>query len=181
MKVLAISGSPRIGGNSETLCDRFLEGAKEAGHDIEKINLSQKKISPCFACSSCENTGVCVQKDDMAEMLKKVIAADVIILSTPVYFYSVSAQMKLFIDRCFSEFRQIKDKDFYFIISAAASDHEAMSPVIGTLKGYTVCLPGAQVKGIIYGTGAWEKGDILRMPVIDEAYEAGKSIKRRGK
>ena len=176
MKVLVISGSPRIDGNSDVLCDQFIKGAKQAGHETDKINLSKKKLSPCFACYSCRNDGVCIQKDDMAEILEKLVSADIIVLSTPVYFYSMDAQMKMFIDRCIPRYREIKNKDFYFIITAADPQHEAIDGTMEGFRGYTRCLPGAKEKGIIYGTGAWEKGDILGLPVMQEAYEMGKSI-----
>jgi len=171
-----ISGSPRIDGNSDVLCDQFIKGAKQAGHETDKINLSKKKLSPCFACYSCRNDGVCIQKDDMAEILEKLVSADIIVLSTPVYFYSMDAQMKMFIDRCIPRYREIKNKDFYFIITAADPQHEAIDGTMEGFRGYTRCLPGAKEKGIIYGTGAWEKGDILGLPVMQEAYEMGKSI-----
>lgn len=176
MKVVVISGSPRIGGNSDVLCDQFIKGAKEAGHETEKINLGKKKLSPCFACYACRNGGGCVQKDDMAEILEKLVLADIIVLSTPIYFYSMDAQMKMFIDRCLPRYREIKNKDFYFIITAADPQREATDETMIGFRGYTRCLPGAKEKGIIYGNGAWEKGDILGLPAMQEAYEMGKSI-----
>ena len=91
-KVLAIVSSPRKGGNSELLVDEFVKGAKESGHMVEKVCLRGKKIAPCLACEAClKNGGTCVQKDDMTEVLAKLIAAEVIVLSTPVYYYSVCA------------------------------------------------------------------------------------------
>lgn len=176
MKVLVISGSPRIGGNSDILCDQFIKGAKETGHVAEKINLGKKKLNPCTACYACRNGGVCIQKDDMTEMLEKLVLADIIVLSTPVYFYSMDAQMKMFIDRCLPRYREIKNKEFYFIITSADPQREATDETMGGFRGYTRCLPGAKEKGIIYGTGAWDKGDILGLPVMQEAYEMGKNI-----
>lgn len=110
MKVLAISSSPRKGGNSDVLCDEFLKGAAENGHEIEKIRLAEKKIAPCAACSGCAESHVCVRKDDMAEVLDALKAADVIVLASPVYFYSVCAQMKAMIDRCLADYQAIRDK-----------------------------------------------------------------------
>lgn len=91
-KVLILSGSPRKGGNSDTLCDEFMKGAIEAGNEVEKIFVAGKNIGYCKACYACKDTGVCVIKDDMAEVLQKMLDADVIVLSSPVYFYSISAQ-----------------------------------------------------------------------------------------
>ncbi|HJD19638.1 MAG TPA: flavodoxin family protein, partial [Candidatus Avelusimicrobium excrementipullorum] len=77
--VLIISASPRKGGNSDLLCDRFLAGAREAGHQAEKIFLRDKKINYCLGCGVCNTTHACVQKDDMAPLLDKMVAADVIV------------------------------------------------------------------------------------------------------
>lgn len=176
MKVIAISGSPRIGGNSDLLCDEFLKGAKEKGNEIEKINLGKCNIRPCKACYKCKDNGTCAIEDDMKKILEKLILADVIVLATPVYFYSMDAQMKIFIDRCLARYLEIKNKKFYFAITAADPDHNAMEATIGGLKGYTDCLPNAQVIDILYGTGAWDKGDILKLPVLKQAYESGKNI-----
>jgi multimeric flavodoxin WrbA len=103
-KVLLLSGSHRKNGNSDLLCDQFMLGAKESGHQAEKIIIRDKKINYCLACDACKrNGGTCVQKDDMNEILDKMMAADVFVLATPVYFYSMSAQMKTMIDRTYSK------------------------------------------------------------------------------
>ena len=81
-KVLILSGSPRKGGNSDLLCDEFMRGAQEAGNEVEKIRVVSKKIAPCSACYFCRSHhGECAHKDDMAEVLQKMIDADVIVLS----------------------------------------------------------------------------------------------------
>lgn len=177
MRVLAISASPRKGGNSDVLCDRFLQGAAEAGHETEKIRLTEKRIAPCAACYACGKDGhACVQKDDMSEILQKLIDADVIVLSTPVYFYSVAAQMKTMIDRCLPRYCEIMNKQFYFAVTAADPQHEATNETVADLRGFLRCLPGAEEKGVIYGTGAWDKGDIFKHPALDKAYEMGKGV-----
>ena len=89
--MLAISASPRRGGNSEVLCDEFLRGAAERGHAVEKLRLAEKRSAPCLACSACADSHDCVRKDDMAEVLAALKAADVIVLASPVYFYHVAA------------------------------------------------------------------------------------------
>lgn len=113
MKVLAISSSPRKGGNSDVLCDEFLKGAAENGHEVQKIRLAEKKIAPCLACYGCTDSHVCVRRDDMAEVLEALKAADVIVLASPVYFYSICAQMKTIIDRCLADYMAISGKTFY--------------------------------------------------------------------
>ena len=174
-KVLIISASPRKGGNSDALCDQFLLGAKEAGHNVEKVFLRDHKINYCLGCGVCNNTHVCVQKDDMKNLLEKMVNADVIVLATPVYFYTMDAQLKTFIDRCVSRYTEISNKEIYFIVAAADTNKDNLAPAIEGLRGFTRdCLEGSKEKGIIYGTGAWQAGDIKKLPAYQEAYEMGK-------
>ncbi len=99
MKILGILGSPRVGGNSDILLDQALAGAKAAGAEVEKIILCRKKISGCLACEKCNEGGVCAVKDDMPEIHQKILEADGIIHSVPVYFWAMTSQMKAYLDR----------------------------------------------------------------------------------
>lgn len=173
-KVLVLSASPRRGGNSDLLCDQFMLGAKEAGNQAEKIFLRDKRISHCIACGACQgNGGTCVQKDDMAEVLDKMIAADVIVMATPVYFYTMNGQIKTLIDRTYARYTKISNKEMYFIVTAADSRKQAMERTLEGFRGFTTCLPGAREKGTIYGTGAWKIGDIKGSKAMSQAYEMG--------
>jgi multimeric flavodoxin WrbA len=131
-KVLIISTSPRKGGNSDLLCDQFMKGAKGAGHKVEKIFLGDKEIAYCTGCRACSDTRECVQDDDMSLILEKLVLSDVIVMATPVYFYSMNAQMKTLIDRTLPRYTEISGKDFYIIISAGDSNNKAMER---TLEG----------------------------------------------
>ncbi len=174
-KVLIISSSPRKGGNSDLLCDQFAKGAQEAGHAVEKISLREHKINYCTGCGVCNETHRCVQKDDMAPLLDKLVAADVIVLATPVYFYSMDGQLKTFIDRTVPRYTEIADKDFYFILTSADTQKKNLARTVEALRGFTQdCLENAHEKAIIYGTGAWQKGEIKNTPAYEEAYQAGK-------
>lgn len=94
-KVLIISASPRKGGNSDTLCEQFEKGAAEAENQVEKLRLSELQIEYCCsACYGCKKIGHCVKEDDMAMAIDKMKASDVIVLATPVYFYTMSAQLQ---------------------------------------------------------------------------------------
>ena len=108
-KILIISSSPRKGGNSDLLCDEFMKGARGAGHDVEKVRLAEKRIGYCRGCGVCHDTHACLQKDDMEELLDKLLEADVIVLATPVYFYTLCGQMKTFIDRTVPRYLDIRD------------------------------------------------------------------------
>ncbi len=175
--VLVLSASPRKGGNSDMLCDQFILGVEEAGHQAEKIFLRDKKINYCVACDVCKNNGdVCDQDDDMAQVLEKMIAADVLVMATPVYFYTMDAQMKTLIDRTYARYMEISNKEIYFIVTAAVRDKQRLERTIEGFRGFTSCLTGAQEKGIIYGSGAWNIGDIKGSSAMDEAYEMGKAL-----
>jgi hypothetical protein len=88
----------------------------------------------------------------------------------------MDAQMKIMIDRCYARFQEIKDKDFYFIVTSADPQHSASDETIAGLRGYLRCLPNSKEKGIIYGTGTWDKGDVFRHPSFEQSYEMGKNI-----
>jgi multimeric flavodoxin WrbA len=173
-KVLIISSSPRKGGNSDILCDEFLKGNSEAGHNVEKIFLKDKTINYYTGCGRCINKEKgCSQKDDMTEILEKMVSSDVIVLATPVYFYTMCAQIKTLIDRCCARYTEISNKDFYFIVTAADTENAAMERTLNEFRGFTYCLEGANEKGVIYGTGAWNKGDIIKTHVFKKAFEMG--------
>jgi len=175
-KVLVLSASPREGGNSDMLCDQFILGAKEAGHQTEKIFLRDKEINYCTGCYVCKGNGSCAQKDDMPEILEKMIAADVLVMATPVYFYSMNAQMKTVIDRTCCRYTEIRNKDIYFIVSAADTRKRYMKRTIEGFRGFTYCLPKARERGVIYGTNAWEIGDICESKAMKRAYKMGNKL-----
>ena len=172
-QVLILAGSPRKGGNSDLLCDEFARGAREAGHTVEKIYVQDQRIGPCRACYGCRGTGACVQKDDMAAILEKMVEADVLVLATPVYFYSMDGQLKTLIDRTLPRYTEIREKEVWLIATAAAG-RGAMERTIDSMCGFTDCLPGSQVKGVIYGSGVYQKGEVLETRAAQEAYQAGK-------
>ena len=176
-RVLIISASPRKNGNSDILCDRFAKGAAESGHKVEKIFLASENIGYCRGCGVCNSTHKCVQKDDMAEILDKMVTADAIVLATPVYFYTMYGQMKTFIDRTVPIYTEITDKDFYFIMTAADTEKGNLTRTMEAFRGFTEdCLAGAREAGIIYGIGSWKVGEIKDTPAYNEAYEMGRSI-----
>jgi len=175
-KVLILSSSPRRGGNSDLLCDQFASGAQEAGHQAEKIFLKDKQINYCTGCSTCFSTRRCSQKDDMTEILEKMISADVIVMATPVYFYTMCGQMKTMIDRCCARYPQIINKDFYFIVTAANKSIPKMERTLEEFRGFLSCLTSPKEKGVIYGVGAWSVGDIKSNIAMNEAMEMGRGV-----
>jgi len=173
-KVLILSSSPRKDGNSDLLANRFLDGAKEAGHKTEKIFLSDHKIY--FIEGNYSGPPSFPEDDEADAIVEKMIQADVIVMATPVYYYAMSGQMKTMIDRTFFRFREMKDKEFYYIIAGADNNKEKFQPIVDTFRGFLEALPNPTEKGIIYGTGAYDKGAIKDTPAYDGAYEMGKNV-----
>ncbi len=100
MRVAAFNGSPREGGNTETLLWEAVRPIEYAGHDVVKFNLNDMDIKPCQDCGGCEGTGVCVFQDDMAMIADAIRRCDRFILASPIFFFALSAQSKIMIDRC---------------------------------------------------------------------------------
>ena len=178
-KVFILSSSPRRGGNSDTLCDEFMRGAVEAGNEVEKIFLGDKTVNYCTGCSVCSQyKKPCPQKDDAAEIISKMLAADIIVLGTPVYFYAMSAQLKTMLDRCCGPYTEMTNKEFYFLAAAAEGDEgrPLLEHVFDNLMGFIDCLENPVVKGKILATGVWHVGEIKGNPALQEAYEMGKKI-----
>ena len=174
--VLILSGSPRKGGNSDILCDEFMRGAQEAGHTAEKIFIREKKIGYYNACYACRESGVCVLKDGMKDVLDKMAWADVIVMASPVYFYAIDAQMKAVIDRTLAQWTKLPNKEFYYIMTAADSEDEAFETSLACFRGFAVCLQGSKEKGIIRGGGVYEAGAVKGTKYMQEAYEMGRNV-----
>lgn len=175
-KVLILSGSPRKNGNSDILCDAFARGAAEAGHRVEKIRVAEKKIGYCRACYACKESGICAIKDDMAEILQRMIDADVLVLASPVYFYSIDAQLKALIDRTVARWLEVRDKELYYIVTAADDELASADTTLACFRGYAACIEGAREMGVICGMGAYEKGTVQDKPSMTDAYEMGKNV-----
>ena len=172
-QVLILSGSPRKAGNSDVLCDQFMKGAQEAGHRVQKVRVAEKRIGYCTGCGACQGKGACAQKDDMVPILESMVAADVIVLATPVYFYTMCAQLKTMIDRTVARYTDVTGKEFYFILAAADSRKETLGRTVEEFRGFLDCLDGSKEKGIVYGTGAWGIGAIQHSGAMKQAYEMG--------
>ena len=174
-KVLILSGSPRKNGNSDYLCEKFFEGAVDAGHDVEKIFISEKKIAYCRACYACQKLGKCVINDDMQEILPKIIDADVLVFASPVYFYSINAQIKTVLDRTVARWTEIKDKEFYYILTAAEG-REIMDRAVECFRGYADCFEGSTERGVLCAHGLYQKDEAKTSEYPAIAYEMGKGV-----
>ena len=175
--VLIISSSPRKNGNSAILAEQFEKGASSRGNRCELIHLAGLDINYCRGCGNCYNLGnPCPQRDDSLEIIVKMINADVIVLATPVYFYAPSAQLMTLIDRCCARYQEMSGKDVYLILTAADEDPRSLDPAVETIRGFIRCLPDAEERGVIYGTGAWQPGDIRKTDAPEKAFAMGESV-----
>lgn len=176
-QVLVLSASPRKGGNSDTLCDEFIRGAQGAGNQVVKIFLRDRAINYCTGCGVCYSTHKCVQKDDMAEILEKMVGADVIVMATPMYFYTMDAQMKTLIDRTVPRYLEISNKDFFFLVTGADPDERSFERTIDGFRAFTEdCLDNAHEKGILCAAGVWQAGEVQGGPAMKRAYEMGMNV-----
>ncbi|MDO4550957.1 MAG: flavodoxin family protein [Planctomycetia bacterium] len=174
-KILILSSSPRKNGNSDLLCDQFAKGALEAGHTVEKIRIAEKKIAYCTGCYVCQS-GTCPQKDDTAEILKKMQEADVIVLATPVYFYTVCAQLKALFDRTVAIYPHLTDKHFYYIMTMADTNQEMFKGTLAALRGFLDCYEGSVESGMICALGVYQKGEVLETQAWEDAYQMGLKV-----
>ena len=173
--ILILSASPRKNANSDILCDEFMKGAREAGHEVEKIRLAERHINYCTGCCSCiGKPGRCVQADDMNGILEKILAADVLVLASPVYFHSFNGQMKTFMDRVCPIYPLIHDKDVYFIV-AAAGGNLPVGNAFKTFRIFTDCLDVTE-KGTLAVTGVWGEGGVKGKTVCNEALAMGRAV-----
>ena len=177
--ILVLMGSPRKHGNTDQMTDEFIRGAQEAGHQVEKICLKDWKINGCLGCGACQrNGGACVQKDDMSDIYEKWLAADVVVLASPVYFYTWSAQIKAVLDRTFAIEQKVKDTTFYLISAGAAPTEDYMRLMLESFRKYIGCFRsgGNQEGGYVFGLGTNAPGDVAGSDAVMKSYEMGRAV-----
>lgn len=177
-KVLVISTTLRKGGNSDILADSFIKGAEEAKNSVEKISLIGKKIDYCKGCLSCQETERCIIKDDANEIIEKIKNSDIVVFSTPIYFYEMTGQMKTLLDRTNPLFpSEYKFKDIYLLATAADTDEKSIDRAIAGLEGWVECFENSSLKGVVRGVGTDIVGSIKKYEErLKEAYELGKNV-----
>ena len=177
-RILVLSTSPRIGGNSETLADVFIKGAEEAGHETKKICLYDKKIEFCKGCLGCQTTGKCILRDDAERIIAQMKAMDVLVFATPIYFYEMSGQMKTLLDRTNPLFpAEYEFRDIYLLATSADEEECSMEAAVKGLEGWISCFEKSRLAGVVRGTGADKKGAIEECgEALSAAYEMGRNV-----
>ena len=176
-KVIVISTSLRHGSNSDMLADRFAEGAKAAGNEVEKISLVGKHIEFCKGCLGCHKLGRCVIKDDVNDIMAKVIKADVVCWATPIYYYEMSGQMKTLIDRMNAMYGQeYAFRDVYLLTAAADDDEQTPKRAETGLGGWLACFPKSRLAGTVFCGGVNSPREIEGNGKLEEAYKLGTQV-----
>lgn len=188
VKIIAIYGSPRRDGNSARLLKRAVEGARQEGAEVEEVILRDYKISPCMEIYHCIKDGKCAIRDDFPAILEKVEASTGIMLASPIFFYSVSAHTKIFMDRCQSLWvrkywiekqkmgESTDTRKGLFISVGATQGKKLFEGALLTVKYFFDVLNASMWKTVLC-RGVDRRGEIEKYPeYLDEAYEAGRGL-----
>jgi multimeric flavodoxin WrbA len=176
-KVLVLSTSQRKNSNSEHLCDAFCRGAQEAGCETEKISLIGKNIRFCLGCQACRKTQKCVLPDDMASILEKMKAADILVFATPIYFYEMSGQLKTLLDRTYPMYStEYRFRSVYLLMAATEEAETTSNRTVQGFSGWISCYPKAAFSGAVFAGGVRNPGDIEKHDALLKAYEMGKHV-----
>lgn len=175
--ILVISTSLRSNSNSDILANYFMEGAKSAGNNVEKISLKDKNIAFCKGCLGCLRTKKCVINDDAVEIADKMCSADVIVFATPIYYYEMSGQMKTLLDRANSLYtRDYSFRDIYILTTAAEDEDYVPEKAVSGLNGWIDCFEKARLAGTVFAGGVSDAGDITNHPMLQKAYDMGAKV-----
>jgi len=175
--VLIITSSLRPNSNSDALAAAFADGAKEAGNAVETVSLKGKSIGFCVGCLTCQRTQRCVIRDDAAALAEKVKGADVLVFSSPVYYYGPSGLLKTFLDRCNPLYpSDYAFRDVYFLATAAEAGEDAMEGPVRALKGWVDCFEKARLAGTVFGGGVDAPGAIRGHAALQKAHEMGSRV-----
>jgi len=188
VNILGIYGSPRKGGNSEVILDKVLEGVAESGANVKKVYARELKMSGCHECGGCEKDGNCVVKDDMQQVYPLFEVADIIILSSPMFFYGISAQAKAIVDRSqamWSRRALKKPKEQWknhesgrvYLIAVGATKGKNLFEGAKFVAKYFYDALDMSFEGGLFFRGIEGKSDAKDNPeIMKEAYEFGKGL-----
>lgn len=173
--VVVISSSLRNGSNSEILAKEFVRGAS-IKHNVEYISLKDINLKFCLGCLSCQRTGKCVINDDVRQYLEKISNADILVFATPIYYYSMSGQLKTFLDRLNPLYVKHNNfKEIYLLASCADDSSSAIEKTIVALNGWIECFEEVELKGTLLATSVSGPNTITE-EFKNKAFFLGKSI-----
>ncbi len=188
IKVLALCGSPRKDGNTAILLEEFIKGVKIEGAAVERLDIADLAIAPCRECLTCFRDGNCVLPDDMEEIYPRLLAADIVVLASPIFFYSVTGWSKALIDRCQALWarkyvlhdpslgKEGKKREGFFISLGGTKGQKLFEGASLTAK-YFFDAFNARYAGELFVRGVDAKGDILKQPnALTDAFAAGRKL-----
>lgn len=176
MRITVLIGSPRKGGNTETLADALIEGAQAAGAEVTKYSLRGKKIGPCVNCDYCQSHDGCAITDDMAEVYHLLQKTDAVVFATPIYFYNMSAQLKALLDRLYNPIRATLPIRLTALLAVCADDTQrAFDPTRATFAAIEDYLGWKRV-GEVTVDSVTAKGDIVGNDGLAKARALGAKL-----
>ena len=177
MKIVVLTGSPRKNGNSAFLADRFIDGAREAGHDVFRFDCAFKKVGGCLACNHCGMDGSCVQKDDFDILRPHLIDADAVVFASPMYYFGLSSQLKRVIDRFYAVNGQIKGKrkKAVLLLTYADSSIKDAEPILAHFSALLNYL-NWENSGMVMASGVWTTGSVQNTEYPEMAFRLGKGL-----
>lgn len=177
MRILVLTGSPQPHGSTNLLTEHFARGAREAGHTVEIIDTARLKLHPCTGCVVCGYDGPCVQHDDMAQVKAAVLAADMLALATPLYYYGISAQLKTVIDRFCAFNGGIQRKRMKSALLAVAWNSDDWTMTALTAHYHTlVRYLNWQDQGMVLGLGCGTPDMTRESEYPEQAWRFGKNL-----
>lgn len=174
MKQVVIISSSMRKGNSDKLCDEFEKGAKE-NNNVTRINLRDINLKFCISCCDCYNVGKCTLNDDMNSLYETIKNADILVFATPIYFGEMSGQLKVFLDRLYPIYQNLKAKEAYIIATCYQDNKTFIDDSIYGIKRFLEDVGNIKLKNIIYGENTDEVGDVSKEQ-CKIAYSIGKTV-----
>ncbi|MDO4621071.1 MAG: flavodoxin family protein [Lachnospiraceae bacterium] len=177
MKITVITSSAHKHGTSAMMADEFIRGAQEAGHDVFRFDAAFKNIHPCIGCAKCQSgEGKCVFKDDMQELNPELVAADLLVLISPIYYFDVNGQMKATIDRFFANNMKLYGQTKKFALITTMADPAYAAEGANTSFKLIADLYKWDVAGIINAENSGDVDALKKTDFLKQAYEFGKSV-----
>lgn len=177
MRIVVITGSPHRNGTTAALAEAFIEGAKEAKHDIFRFDAAKEKVSPCLACDHCRTKGRCIHDDGMRELLPALERAELVVFVTPLYYFGMSAQLKSVIDRFYARNTALlgRGKQAYLLAASYDDNDWTMNDLVGHYQTILRYMNWHDA-GMLLATGCGCREDVEKTDFLDRARKMGKKL-----
>ena len=175
--VVIVSSSLHAISSSKLICEKIKEGLEDNGNQVKFVDLKDVDLKFCIGCLACQKTGKCVINDDVKNYLDDISNSDVLIFASPIYYYSITGQLKTFLDRLSPVYiRENKFKKIYLVATCADTDENAKNGSVEAIQGFVNCFDGVEFGGYFLGTGIEQATDLDGTNYLENAYLFGKNI-----